>query len=289
MQPYVSIGMPVYNCEDSLMPAIRSLINQDYTNWELIIIDDGSKDNTIRLAKRFGDKRIRVFSDGQNLGLPERLNQAVGMGQGKYFARMDGDDIAFPDRLKIQANFLEKHPEVDLVGSRIIIFNGQGRPLGSYPFRQTHAEICRRPWSTLHLPHPTWMGKMDWFRSNPYRTDLKKAQDQELLLRTYEKSQFACLPDILLGYRKRSLSLKTILVGRFLFSRELLKKAFHEKQHFLAFGVVEHAMKAVIDTVAISTGLNYRILRHRAIPVGQGAESRWSEVWNNFNKDKDFL
>lgn len=288
MQPFISIGMPVFNCEDSLIPAIRSLVNQDYTNWELILIDDGSKDNTIRFAKRFGDKRIRVFSDGQNLGLPERLNQTITMGQGKYFARMDGDDIAYPERLKTQVNYLEKHPEIDLVGSRIIIFNRQGRSLGSYPFRQTHAEICRRPWSTFHLPHPTWMGKMDWFRSNRYRTDLKKAQDQELLLRTYEKSQFACLPDILLGYRKRSLSLKTILTGRFLFSRELLRKAFHEKQHFLAFGAVEHAMKAVIDTVAISTGLNYRILRHRAIPVGQVTESRWSEVWNNCNKDKDF-
>lgn len=288
MEPLISIGMPVYNCEDSLVPAILSLINQRYTNWEAILIDDGSKDHTVCLANRFRDKRIRVFSDGRNLGLPERLNQAITMGKGKYFARMDGDDIAYPERFKTQVNFLEKYPEIDLVGTRIIIFDGQGRALGSYPFRQTHTEICRRPWSTFHLPHPTWMGKMDWFRFHPYRTDLKKAQDQELLLRTYQKSQFACLPDILLGYRKRSLSLKTILAGRFLFSRELLRKAFHEKQYFLVFGAVEHAMKAVIDTVAISTGLNYRMLRHRAIPVGQAAENRWSEVWNDCNKEKDF-
>jgi len=279
MQPLISIGMPVFNCGDSLVPAIRSLIHQTYENWELLLIDDGSTDNSKRLAENFNDKRIRVFSDGRNLGLPTRLNQAIDLSRGKYFARMDGDDIAYPERFEAQVDYLEKHPEIDLVGCRVIIFDAHGHAVGTYPFRQTHSDICRRPWSTFHLPHPTWMGKIDWFRINRYRTDFNKTQDQELLLRTYRKSQFACLPDFLLGYRKTSLSLKTILWGRYLFSREWVRNAFREKRFFPAFKALEQALKAVVEIFAVSTGLNYRILRHRAIPIDQLEINRWNAVW----------
>jgi glycosyltransferase involved in cell wall biosynthesis len=93
MQPLVSIGMPVFNCERTLSTAIQSILNQTYANWELIIIDDGSKDKTLEIAKSFRDPRIEVINDGQNQRLPIRLNQAIALSRGKYFARMDGDDV----------------------------------------------------------------------------------------------------------------------------------------------------------------------------------------------------
>jgi glycosyltransferase involved in cell wall biosynthesis len=88
MQPLVSIGMPVFNCERTLSTAIQSILNQTYSNWELIIIDDGSRDKTLEVANSFRDPRIEVINDGQNQRLPIRLNQAIALSRGKYFARI---------------------------------------------------------------------------------------------------------------------------------------------------------------------------------------------------------
>ena len=203
--------MSVFNCGPALIPTIRSLLHQTYDNWELILLDDGSTDDTPLLAKSFHDRRIRLIVDGFNRGLGARLNQAVDLSGGDYFARIDGGDVAYPERLAVQVRFLETHPEVDLVASRIIIFSGLGRVVGRYPFLQTHEAICRRPWSGFQLPHPTWMGRMAWFRKNAYSSAMRKSQDQELLLRTYRRSRDDALDQILLGYRKDCLSLRNIL------------------------------------------------------------------------------
>jgi hypothetical protein len=197
---------------------------------------------------------------------------------------MDGDDIAYPERLKLQVEFLCRNKEIDLVGCRVVIFNGAGDTVGTYPFRQTHGEICRRPWSGFYLPHPTWLGRIEWFHANPYREDFKKTQDQELLLRTYKHSRFSCLPDFLLGYRKAALSLKTILAGRYLYSLALLRNAAAEKDFFLALGIVGHALKSLVEIFAVTTGLNYRILQHRAMPVPRAELNRWKEVWAACNR-----
>lgn len=280
MEPLVSIGMSVFNCESTLGQAIRSILQQTYDNWELIIIDDGSQDKTVSVANLYHDRRIRIIADGKNERLAARLNQAVRESRGKYFARMDADDIAYPSRLKAQVQFLEDHPEIDLVGSRVMIFSEKGRVVGTYPFRQNHAEICRRSWAGFYLPHPTWMGNTVWFRQNPYNISTPKAQDQELLLRTYEHSRFACLPEILLGYRKSKLSLRTFLTGRYNYSRMLIQKAVNEKQYFFAFGVLEQMVKFMVETFAISTGLNYRVLQHRAVSVSRMESEIWEKVWN---------
>jgi len=283
MQPLVTIGMSVFNCEETLRQAMSSILRQTYDNWELLVFDDGSRDKTLRFARSFNDSRVRVMSDGQNMGLPVRLNHAVTLGRGKYFARMDGDDIAYPERLERQVNYLESRPNVDLSGSRVIIFEGDGEVVGSYPYKRTHAEICSRPWASFYLPHPTWLGKIEWFRANPYRKEFKKTQDQELLLRTYKYSHFACLPDFLLGYRKMTLSLKTILTGRYLYSLALLRKAAAEKDRSLAFGIPEHVLKSLVEIFAITTGLNYKVLQHRAMPVAKRELNRWKEVWAQCN------
>ncbi len=281
MDPLVSIGMSVFNCESTLGQAIRSILQQTYDNWELILIDDGSQDKTVAVANRYQDRRIRIIVDGKNKQLAARLNQAVRESRGKYFARMDADDIAYPSRLKAQVQFLEDHPGIELVGSRVMIFSGKGRIIGTYPFKKNHAEICSRPWAGFYLPHPTWMGNTVWFRQNPYNISIPKAQDQELLLRTYEQSRFFCLPEILLGYRKSKLSLRTLLTGRYYYSRMLIQKAVNEKQYFFAFGVLEQMVKFMVETFAITTGLNYRVLQHRAVSVSGRESEIWEKVWKD--------
>lgn len=276
----ISIGMPVYNCEETIVPALRSLIYQSYANWELWLIDDGSTDRTLAAAAGIRDPRIHIIADGQRKNLSARLNQAVILSRGKYFARMDGDDIAYPERLAAQIHYLENHSDIDLVGGRVLIFKNNGTVVGTYPFRESHHEICLTPYSGFYLPHPTWMGKIEWFQKHLYRAAFTKSQDYELLLRTYRHSRFAAIPEILCGYRVNSLSLKSILLSRYFFSRALIRFDKYQKNIFRYGGVFEQMLKGMADIFAVGTGLNYRVLRHRAMPVTPSEIDRWRKVWD---------
>lgn len=278
--PVVSIGMPLFNCEKTLGAALRSILKQTFQNWELLIIEDGSTDRTLEVAQSFGDPRIRVIADGEHKGLVARLNQAIVLSQGRYFARMDGDDVAFPNRLKRQVEFLIENANVDLVGCGILVFGDDGRVLGARYIVENHAEICRRPWVGFHLPHPTWMGRIEWFRAHRYNSKAIRAEDEELLLRSYMTSCFACLPEIQQGYREGQLVLRKILRARCSFTIAVFRDFFESKQYFTAIcGVLGQCAKALVDVFAISTGLNHHILRHRARPVETEIVECWSEIW----------
>lgn len=282
----VSIAMPVYNCGPTLAMAIRSILHQTFEDWELLLLDDGSSDRTLEVARSFPDPRILVFDDHSHQGLVSRLNQAIDVSRGKYFARMDGDDVSYPERLALQVEHLQHHPDIDLLGGGILVFGRGGKVLGKREKRITHMHICRKPRAGFYLAHPTWMGKMEWFRKYRYRADAVRCEDHDLLLRAHESSLFAALPEIILGYREEELSLKKILTGR----RHLVQSAVCEgsqKRHYaVAIAVlVEQALKGFVDCVAVGTGLNYRILRHRALPVGEAEKERWTKVWNGAHQE----
>ncbi|WP_414586014.1 glycosyltransferase family 2 protein [Scytonema sp. PCC 10023] len=286
MQQLVSIGMPVFNCEKTLISAVKSILNQTYSNWELILIDDGSNDKTLEIAKSFQDSRIKVIADGLNQQLPSRLNQAIAMSRGKYFARMDGDDISYPQRLQVQVEYLEKHPYIDLLGTGTMIFHSNGEARGKSLVKQSHAEICYHPWRGFGMTHPTWMGKIEWFRKYQYQPQAIRIEDQEILLRSYRNSRFACIPDILYGYRVESLSLKKSLSSRYYHSLFLMQKALAEKRFVFAYGMLQQIPKALVDIFAVATGLDFKILRHRAgIPVETAELIQWRQVWNQLNND----
>src|ERR1700747_664207 len=120
-KPLVSVGMPVLNCERTLEVAIRSILQQTYENWQMVLVDDGSKDRTVEIARSFTDERSRVIADGFHRGLSARLNQAIILSMGEYFARMDGDDVSYPQRFDAQVRYLEEHPRVDLLGAGILV------------------------------------------------------------------------------------------------------------------------------------------------------------------------
>lgn len=284
MQPLVSIGMSVINCEKTLSGAVRSILNQTYSNWELILIDDGSQDRTVEIARKFQDDRIRLSVDGLNLQLPVRLNQALALSRGKYFARMDGDDISYPERLQCQVEYLEKNPEIDLLGTSYINFDANGRATGVTPSQVSHAEICSRPWGGFGLLHPTWMGKIDWFCKYQYRADAIRMEDYDLMLRSYQNSRFAALPEILLGYRVGSLSLKKSLSGRYHLGIALSKKALVAKNHKFAVGVLTQVAKSLVEIVVIPTGLGVKVLRHRfGNPIEEPELIQWSQIWERCN------
>ena len=126
--------MPVYNAEKYLVESIESILNQSLKNFEFIIINDGSKDKSLGIIKKYAkkDKRIILLNNSRNLGLQKTLNKGLEVARGKYVARMDADDISLPKRLEIQFNYMEDHLEIFLVGSSAIVIDGNGNRLGIF-------------------------------------------------------------------------------------------------------------------------------------------------------------
>jgi glycosyltransferase involved in cell wall biosynthesis len=200
----ITVAMPIYNAGEYLVDAVNSIIAQTYANWELYVIDDGSTDNAIDSIKLIKDARIKILQDGLNKGLAARLNQAIDLAKGQYFARMDQDDISMPERFKMQIDALEANLNLDLVATRALTINSKNQIIGQLPFVSTHQQICAKPWLGFYMPHPTWLGRTEWFRKHPYASPAPYfCEDQELLLRTYKQSQFACLEQVLFQYRMR--------------------------------------------------------------------------------------
>jgi glycosyltransferase involved in cell wall biosynthesis len=273
--------MPVYNCESTIACSIVSVLNQSFVDWELIIIDDGSTDRTREIAASFNDPRIAIFGGGENKGLAARLNECVGKARGKYFARMDGDDIAYPERLKKQVKYLDCHQEVDLLGAGCVVFRGDGEAYGLRCKKMSsHAEVCGNSLIGLSVIHPTWIGRIEWFLRNPYRCEFRLTEDRELLMRTRDTSHFAVLFEPLLGYREDNVSLRKTLPARYHLCRAYLEDAFVRGHVLYGFGgVIFQLIKAVIDGVAIGAGLQHKILRHRAPFLPDEIRQEWNEVW----------
>lgn len=124
----VSIIMGIYNCADTLPKCIDSILEQTFEDWELLMCDDGSSDSTFKVAKEYEkrDPRIRVIKNPRNRGLAYSLNQLIKISQGKFVARLDGDDYCAPDRLEKQVEFLEKNRDYHIVGSNMTLFNEEG-------------------------------------------------------------------------------------------------------------------------------------------------------------------
>ena len=276
----VSIALAMRNSAASIDATLRSLTLQTLQDWELLIFDDGSSDDSVERARRHDDPRIRLFSDNAHRGLAARLNQAIDAARGRVYARMDADDVAYPERLERQLAYLDAHPEVDLLGAQMMVFAGAGKPVGLQPARETHEEICARPYSRFFLPHPTWMGRIEWFRRWRYDESYRRAQDQNLLQRAYASSRFAGLPEPLVGYRDELRSVGKSWRDRWYSSRSILALAGREGKPLRGtFEVCMQGARALIDTLAISTGLARTILRHRAMPFAPRDAARWAEVW----------
>ena len=112
----ISIILPAYNAEKYLKEAIDSILAQTYTNFELIVINDGSTDKTEEIILSYQDSRIRYIKNEKNLKLIRTLNKGIGLAKGKYIARMDADDISLPHRLKEEVEFMEAHPNIGEIG-----------------------------------------------------------------------------------------------------------------------------------------------------------------------------
>jgi len=252
MIPTISILLPAWNAEQTLGVALCSLLSQTFSDFELLLLDDGSTDGTVAVAEALADPRVRVIRDGRRMGLARRLNMGIDLARGRYIARMDADDVSFPERFARQVTFLDAHPHIDLVGCRAVAFRGDGEILGMLPFAGTHEAMCARPWRGIPLPHPGWMGRREWFVRHHYgMPEVMRAEDQELLLRSHTQSRFACLDEVLLGYRQGYFNLRKTLLARRSLLVAQLKYFVHQRQMRYALGALTlTAARVAVDLLA---------------------------------------
>lgn len=200
--PQISVVMSVYNGAAYLEAAINSILEQTYTNFELIVINDASTDKTSEILEKFDDCRVRVITNSENLGLTKSLNLGINAARGKYIARMDADDLSLPHRLEVQRQFLKDHPDYALVGSSYYQIDAQGQ-IRSLIRVLTGDEELR-----AGLRQQNWFGhgsvmmrKEAWEKLGGYDERFKYAQDYDLWLRLSENFKIANLEEPLYYWR----------------------------------------------------------------------------------------
>jgi glycosyltransferase involved in cell wall biosynthesis len=278
--PLVSVVMSIRDSAATIEAAVRSIMIQSLTDWELIVIDDGSTDDGAARAAALGDGRTRIIEHTHSRGLACRMNEAVALARGAFIARMDADDVCYPDRLAAQVALLKQYPALDLVACKAVVFRGAGELTGLFPVATQHAAIAARPMSGFYFPHPTWCGRAAWFRNNPYDETMIKAQDQELLLRTAATSRFGAVDEILFGYRQERLEIGKSLTGRALFARAMWREGRRSGRTFAALsGIAAQLAKTAADILALKFGMQRLLLSRRYIPVGPDEAAKWAAVW----------
>jgi len=276
--PAITVALPFYNAAATLKSAVESILGQTLTDWELLLLDDGSTDGSLDVARAVTDQRVRVISDGSRRGISARLNLAAAEARGRYFCRMDADDLAFPDRLRRQFDFLEAHPDVDLLGSSVLVFDDAGLVSGVIQVEEAHELICARPWLGFYLPHPTWMGRRAWFLEHSYDSAADGSEDQQLLYRGHPTSRYAGIPDVLLGYRENPRILARMVKRRLVFWRALAGAAVGAgAYHHAVLVSLAQILKLAGDILNLKMGI--QAARNRLLAPDAAASSRWAEVW----------
>ena len=202
--PLVSILIPVYNCRPYLDAAMSSILAQTYKDFEVVVIDDGSTDGSSEDLARFAqqDSRVRIITQS-NQGLPKTLLRGQQLCCGKYIARMDGDDIATPERLEKQMAFMEANPDVGICGAFARTVDADGDPMRIFTPPVDYAGIDKKLMEgrASAIIHPlAFMRKEALEKAGGYRTD-EELEDLGLFLRMAETTKMANIPEVMLDYR----------------------------------------------------------------------------------------
>ncbi|HUV42351.1 MAG TPA: glycosyltransferase [Patescibacteria group bacterium] len=204
-KPLVSIVMPVYNAGNFLLEAIESLQNQTYQNWELIMVDDRSTDNSWEILKNLTkeDKRIKIYQVKKHCGVAFAANLALKKVKGDLIARMDADDISLPWRIEKQVKFLQNHPETIALGGQCELINQEGETIGKKEFPLDNAKIKKMIFWSIPLQQPTLIVNRKLLPKNFkwYEKKFNVAEEVELLFKLFQYGEVFNLPETVLLYR----------------------------------------------------------------------------------------
>lgn len=205
LQPLVSILLPVYNAERYLRASLESTLSQTYEKVEVICVDDGSTDDSYKILREFAriDKRVKVFRNSKNRGIGYTANKALRHARGQFIARMDADDIMFPERIEKQVAYLQANPDTVLVGGQCVVINEEGESVGEKRNPTTHEEIYKLMFTAMSVQNPTVMINKSLADKKSLQLDasLHPIDDLDMLFKLFRCGEFANLPDFVLQYR----------------------------------------------------------------------------------------
>lgn len=194
--------MPVYNGECYLQESIDSVLSQTFTEFEFIIINDGSIDRSDEILKSYYDSRIRLIQNNSNIGVVATLNKGLSIARGELVARMDCDDVCMPERFKVQASFMDANPTVGICGSWVEVLNGAHKTTLKFP--TAHEDIRAQLLFGNPIAHPTVMLRRSIFIDHGlwYDESERHAEDYGLWVRAQGATVLANIPQVLLRYRR---------------------------------------------------------------------------------------
>jgi len=222
--PLVSVITPVYNREKYLVKCIESILNQTYENFEFIIIDDNSSDLTVNIIKDYllRDSRIKFLENNKNLGATLSFNRGLDIAKGKYIARMDSDDISFPDRFKKQVDIFESWHDLEVLGTGAVLIDHKENEIGRKQFPSNFKKISNIIKTGVPVFDPSVMMRSSTLKEiNGFDNRLAPADDYHLWLTLFkQKKIISNIDDYLIKYRLHDSNLSKVA------SREQLQKSF---------------------------------------------------------------
>lgn len=203
--PLVSVNMPVYNGETFIAEAIESILAQTFKDFEFIIVNDGSTDNTVKIIEKFKDRRIRIVHNTQKSGLAHVRNKAINESRGKYIAILDSDDRACPERLQKQVDFLETHLAHCLVCSWVDYIDHKGKTTGSEYFTYKDNEMGSALFFHDCIAQSSVMLRKNMLpEKEPYNINLTITEDYYLWIQLVKKFKMHIIKEPLVQYRNHS-------------------------------------------------------------------------------------
>ena len=201
--PKVSIIMPVYNSEKYVGEAIQSIINQTYKDFELIVIDDCCKDKSAEVISGFHDDRIVFIRNKENKGFLYGLNLGIEIAKGEYIARLDDDDVSYPERLEKQVEYMDTHQDVVLLGTKIDLLINNERVFGEdVPIYTSEQIVFSLPFGNYCIAHSSFMMRKSILMANNIRYEIfKQTPDYHMLLQMCLFGKLSCLDEVLVTWR----------------------------------------------------------------------------------------
>lgn len=273
MKPQVTVLLPVHNGEKFLREAIESILKQTFSAFEFLIIDDRSEDNSAKIIKSFKDPRIKIVQNENNMGLARSLNKGIILAKGEYIARMDADDISFPDRLKKQLDYIRKN-KYDVVAVKICLIDEKGKNFGIWPDDQkavTGSQIESQLPKANCIAHPGVMFNKKVISKYLYNEGQKYyTEDYDLWLNLCSDGyKIGKLDEILLKYRvhENSSSVNTLYYTKGLYTRVVyvISRIKRTRLNFFDIKVLFYSIPEFFDLVVFGTVYRLRknILQRR--------------------------
>lgn len=272
----VTIAIPFYNAEEYLPDAIRSVFAQTFQDWELLLIDDGSTDNSLSIAKSIKDDRVRVFSDGKNKKLAGRLNEVTLLAKYDYILRMDADDLMLPNRIEKQLEIITNN-NVDIVTSGVYSVLNNLEVVGTRGTNYTSVRFQDILSRKVGITHAALIAKKSWYERNKYDEALSIAQDLDLWLRTSKRNdlKIISIEEPLYIYREENNVTKKKLLRAYKNERNMIRKYGETSFNGLIF---KSYLKSI---VVVMLGLIGKI---DVLQKNRGEKMTSSEQINSYNE-----